>query len=152
MKNIVSSFIFAIALLCTACASKSQAEKSGGAETIFKNYQALEHSFDPAVADLYCDSALIRNVRTYPDGQERTLELPGAKYKELIRAAMPLAKSKGDISTYSAVAYAPEADNVRVTATRYSVLKKYSSPMSLLIGACNGGEWAILEELGESQP
>jgi hypothetical protein len=152
MRNIATSFVLVVALLCAACASTSPPQAPSQAKTIFGNYQSLERSFDPAVADLYCDSALIRNVRTYPDGKKRTLELPAPKYKELIRSAMPLAKAKGDYSTYSGVTYAPEGDNVRITATRYSVLKNYSSPMSLLVGACNGGDLAILEEIGESQP
>ncbi len=152
MKSIPTSLALAFALFGTACASTSQSHAPSQAETLFSNYVSLERSYDPAVADLYCDSALIRNVRTFPDGQKRTLELPATKYKELIRVAMPLAKAKSDYSTYSGVAYAPEGDNVRVTTTRYSNMKKYSSPMTLLVGACNGGDWGILEELSESIP
>ncbi len=152
MKIIVSSFCWVAALLITACASAAPSQSPSRAEGVFKTYQSLGGSFDPAVADLYCDTGLIRNIRTYPDGQKRKLEMPATKYKELIRSVMPLAKSRGDISTYSSVAYSPEADNVRITATRYSVLKDYSSPMSLLVGACDGGDWGILEELSESQP
>ena len=152
MKSIATSLAFFLALLATACASTAQSQASGRAEALFNDYSSLERSYDPTVADLYCDSALIRNVRTFPDGQKRTLELPATKYKELIRIAMPLAKAKSDYSTYSGVAYASEGNNVRITATRYSNMKKYSSPMSLLVGACNGGAWAILEELSESIP
>ena len=129
-----------------------QAQTGKPAQAVLASYQALERSFNPDVADLYCDTAVIRNIRTYPGGHQRTLELPAPKYKALLRAAMPLAAAKGDYSTYSKVAYAPEGDNVRITATRYSVVKKYSSPISLLVGSCNGGEWLILEELSQSQP
>lgn len=135
-------------LLCTSL----QAQAKNPAEAVFASYQSLERSFNPDVADLYCDTAVIRNVRTYPDGQQRTLELPAPKYKELIRAAIPQARLKGDYSTYSQVTYVPEGDSVRITATRYSVVKQYSSPISLLIGSCNGGDWAVLEELSQSQP
>ena len=65
---------------------------------------------------------------------------------------MPLAKAKGDYSIYSNVTFSEEGQNVRVKATRYSVLKKYSSPLSILIGPNEQGQWLILEELGESQP
>jgi len=126
--------------------------QAGPAEDIFSQYQSLEKAFDPRAADLYCDSAVIRNVRTYPDGQQRALELPAPKYKALVRAAMPLAKAKGDSSTYSQVTYTPEGNGIRINAMRYSLLKQYSSPISLLVGACNGGQWAILEELSQSQP
>lgn len=128
------------------------AADSDRGERLFAEYQARERAFDPDAADLYCDTALIRNVRTYPDGQQRTLELPASQYKGLIRQAMPLAKARGDGNTYSDIAYAPEGDGVRVTASRYSLLKHYSSPISILFGDCGAGEWGILEELSESRP
>lgn len=139
-------------LISALLASQAFAQPQNKAQQIFERYQALERSFDPAVADLYCSTALIRNTRTYPNGTQRALELPVGKYQEVIRATMPLAKAKGDYSTYSSVVYTPEGSGVRVTASRYSVLKQYTSPVSLLIGPCNGGDWAILEELSQSQP
>lgn len=147
MKNIIAIIFSALLISAPVFASElSQAEQ------IFAQYQARERAFDPAAADLYCDTALIRNVRTYPDGQQRKLELPAPKYKELIRMATPLAKAKGDYNTYSDIVFNPEGNNVRVTASRFSALKQYSSPISLLVGACNGGGWSILEELSQSQP
>ncbi len=133
------------------CAGPLPAQTVGPAQALFARYQSLERSFNPSVADLYCDTAVIRNVRTYPGGQQRTLELDAPKYKALIRASMPLAKAKGDYSTYTKVAYSPAGKNVRITATRHSVLKQYSSPISLLVGSCNG-KWRIMEELSRSQP
>lgn len=122
------------------------------AERIFTEYQERASAFDSSAANLYCDTAIVRNTRTYPDGQQRTLELPAPKYKELIRAAMPIAQARGDTNKYSDVSYQQEGTNVRITATRYSELKRYSSPLSLLVGACNGGNWMVLEELSESRP
>ena len=140
-----------VVLLCLV-AAPAAAQDQGHAQSVFDQYQSREKAFDPSMADLYCDTALIRNVRTYPDGQKRTLELPATKYKELIRAAMPLAQAKGDFSTYSDTTFSPEGGGIRVTATRYSVTKKYSSPLSLLIGDCGAGTMGILEELSHSQP
>ncbi len=142
----------AVVIIAALASAPAFGQSKGAAEAIFSRYQSLEKSFDPDAADLYCDSALIRNVRTYPDGQQRTLELPAPKYKALIRAAMPLAQAKGDVNTYSDVTFTPEGNGVRIHATRYSLLKQYSSPLSLLVGACNGGSWAILEELSQSRP
>jgi hypothetical protein len=65
---------------------------------------------------------------------------------------MPLAKEKGDRSTYSDVAYTQDRERVRITATRYSELKKYSSPISLLVGPSDDGKWLIFKELSESRP
>ena len=122
------------------------------AATLFEAYVRLEHAFDPALADLYADTAVIRNRRIYPTGQERVLEIPAATYKELIRSALPLAEARGDRSTYSDTGYAVEGSNVRITTTRFSELKQYSSPLSLLVGPAPDGRWLILEELSESRP
>jgi hypothetical protein len=65
---------------------------------------------------------------------------------------MPVAKARGEYSTFSNVKYVPEGGNVRVTATRYSELKKYSAPHSVVIGACNGDGWGILDETSETRP
>lgn len=141
----------AIALTILCVSSLASAQTKTEAAAVFAQYQALERAFDPAVADLYCDNALIRNVRTYPNGQQLTLELPAPKYKELVRTAMPLAKTKGDYSTYSNVEFSPAGDHTRISASRYSVLKNYSSPILLLVGQC-GSKFGILEEISQSQP
>lgn len=142
MKNI------AFAALAFALAAPALAQSE--AEALFVKYKTLERAFDPDVVNLYCDTALIRNVRSYPDGQQRTLELPAPKYKELIRYAMPMAKAKNDVNTYSEVAFSQEGGNTRITAKRYSEMKKYSSPISLLVGKC-GNAVGILEELSQSK-
>ena len=122
------------------------------AKQLFDRYVALEHAFDAKAADLYAEDAIIRNKRTYPTGQIREITIPAPEYKELIRAAMPLAKTRSDTNTYSDVRYVEESSRVRITATRYSNLKNYSSPISLLVGPSDGGDWLIYEELSESRP
>jgi hypothetical protein len=140
------------ALFTTTTTNIAFAGSIDRAQDVFAQYGKREAAFDSAVADLYSDTALIKNKRTYPTGQVREVTFPAAQYKFLIRSAMPLAKAKGDYSTYSNVTFSEEGQNIRVKATRYSVLKKYSSPLSLLIGSNGQGQWLILEELGESQP
>ncbi len=122
------------------------------APALFERYVALEHAFDPAVADLYADTALIKNRRTYPTGQVREATLPATKYKEIIRTAMPVAKARDDRSLYSTVTYTPEGTGVRIKASRYSVLKQYTSPISLLVAPDPKGTWLIVEEITESRP
>jgi hypothetical protein len=78
--------------------------------------------------------------------------MPAPKYKELIRQAMPLARARGDRSTYSDCKYEEVGRDVRITYTRYSELKKYSSPLTLVVGPTRQGEWQIVEELSESRP
>jgi hypothetical protein len=122
------------------------------AKALFERYISLEHTFDPAVAELYSDEAVIRNKRTYPNGQVRELTMPASKYKELLRKAMPISKLRGDTSNYSDVSYALEGNGVRIKADRFSNLKKYHSPISILVKPSKTGEWLIYEELSESQP
>jgi hypothetical protein len=130
----------------------SHASEKASAQALFQRYQQLAHAYDPTLADLYCDTAVVRNTRVYPDGNTRTLELPAPRYKELVRASMPVAEQRGDRSTFSDVKFLPEGDAVRITASRYSVLKDYTSPVSLKMGACEDRDWGILEEITESRP
>ena len=122
------------------------------AKQLFDQYVALGHAYDPGVADLYADDALIRNKRTYPTGEVREMTVPAAKYKTLIRQVMPLARARGDRSTYSDVSYTAEGGRVRIKASRFSELKNYTSPLSVLVGPSPGGKWLIYEELSESRP
>jgi hypothetical protein len=122
------------------------------AKALFEKYTSLGQAFDPKIADLYADTALIQNRRVYSGGKDRVLTVAAAEYKKLIKAALPLGKERGDKNTYSKVQYAVEKDRVRIKATRYSELKKYSSPLSLLVGKDENGDWLIFEELSESRP
>ncbi|MCD6024253.1 MAG: hypothetical protein K0Q91_1169 [Fibrobacteria bacterium] len=149
----------AIALVMGMVLDDSSAATTAGkkvlvanAEALFKNFVELEHAYDPAVADLYSDSALITNKRTYPTGQVREMSMPATQYKAIIRKWMPLAKSRGDRSTYSECMYTALEKRVRIQCTRFSELKKYSSLYILVVGPDSAGKWLILEEFSESRP
>ena len=123
------------------------------AKELFERFQRLERAYDPKVADIYADEARIVSIRKSPFGRpDRKMELSGAQYKAIIRNAMGTARARGDVSTYSEVAYSPEGERVRIECTRYSELKKYSSPYSLLVAPTEQGEWLIFEEYSESKP
>jgi len=139
-----------IGMMFTALAWGQSA--TDAAKQLFDQYVAFGHAYDPGVADLYADDALIRNKRTYPTGEVREMTVPAAKYKTLIRQVMPLARARGDRSTYSDVSYTAEGGRVRIKASRFSELKNYTSPLSLLVGPSPGGKWLIYEELSESRP
>ncbi len=146
MKNIL--FTLAVTMLTLSGHAGSATNE---AKQVFASYVELERKFDPAVADLYADDAVIKNVRRYPDGTSRTMSLPAPTYKQLVRGAMPLAKERGDTNKYSDVGYREEGGKVRIVATRYSELKKYSSPLSMLV-AKKDDKWLIVEEISESKP
>jgi hypothetical protein len=122
------------------------------AARLFERYVALGRAYDAALAELYDDNALIRNKRTYPGGEVREMTMPAGQYKSLLRKALPLAQARGDRSTYSDVRYTREGERVRISAARYSELKKYTSPLVLVVGPAAGGRWLIYEEHSESRP
>ena len=145
-----------VILLASAAASSVLAQQEGGsvdrAKALFARYVQLEQAYDPALADLYADNAVISSKRVYPNGEVRQQTFPPQQYKQLIRQAIPLAKARGDRSTYSRCVYEPQGARVRITCYRYSELKNYTSPYTLVVGAGRAGEWQILEERSESRP
>ena len=121
------------------------------AKKLFETLQLKSDAFDSSVADCYADHATMKNTRHYPDGRTRVLEMTGAKYKKMLRAAMPLAKAREDRSEFRDVAY-EEADGVIVvTASRWSVLKQYESPYLAHIEVVEGVAKIVKEET-ESKP
>lgn len=128
------------------------AEARAKAEQLWNRYVSLEAAFDPAVADLYADDALIRNRRAYPTGEVREATVPAPQYKQLVRQAIPLAKEKNDTSRYTGCTYTAEGARVRIICNRFSVLKNYTAPISLLVGPGPAGGWLIFEELSVSRP
>jgi hypothetical protein len=122
------------------------------AKALFEKYVALEHAYDPAVAELYSDKAIISSVRIYPDGRERPMQIPVAFYKSLIVQGMPIAKTRGDKSQYLNVEYLLDGEVVRVKTTRYSELKDYESPFVLVIGEDDTKNAIILEEHTVTRP
>lgn len=133
-----------------AKSTESAAERQ--AHALFDRFVELGETFDPAMADLYADTAKITNRRVLPDGTSREMAMPAPSYRTLLRRIMPAAKESNDIDRYSEVRYTVEGDNVRIRATRHSVLKDYSAPHMLLVGPDTDGTWRILEESGESRP
>ena len=146
------SLLTILTLILISVSDAVGASPEDEAKKLFERYVDSERTFDPAVSELYSDDAKIQNKRTYLDGSTRVSMMPAPKYKELIRATMPLAKARGDTNQYSEVKYVSEGQKVRITATRFSNLKKYSSPISLLVGPSPEGKWLIFEELSESKP
>jgi hypothetical protein len=147
----VALLVLSLTALVAAQGAPS-ADARANAEQLWNRYVSLEAAFDPAVADLYSDDAVIRNRRTYPTGEVREANVSAAQYKALVRQAIPLAKAQNDTSRYTACTYAAENARVRIVCTRFSVLKNYTSQISMLVGPGPGGGWLIFEELSESRP
>lgn len=147
--------VVAMALATAAPTSEAVAQKNKDpriekAKELFERYVTLEQAFDPAIANLYSEDAVIRNKRTSPTGEVRETTITASQYKEKARIAMPFAKARGDVYGYSEITYTIEGDGVRITAQRYSERKKSFSPLSIAVRPNSAGEWWIYEELTES--
>jgi hypothetical protein len=119
----------------------------------FARYVALSDAFDPAVAELYADRAVIRSVRRYPHGLERAIELGGVEWKAMVLKAMPLAKAHNDRSQFKDPSFQPQAGGIKISAQRYSLRKCYLDPNYYMVVARSAtGGLEIIEEYSETQP
>lgn len=122
------------------------------AQRLFKQYTDLEKSYDPAQAELYAPTAVIKDTRVYQDGESKTLTWTGENYKQIIKAQLPVARARNEQYVYSQVSYSKEGNNVRVRCTRSLPAKKYSSPLEMVFAPSQKNGLKIVEELCQSQP
>ncbi|MCP4130843.1 MAG: hypothetical protein GY754_07660 [bacterium] len=155
MKKFILVILFIIAIFpgCSKKPAHNAIDKvvAKSPQELFEKYQKLADDFDSSVTDLYSDSAKIINNRKYPDGKYKIIKLDGMEYKSLIKKAMPFAELRNDLNTFSNVSFKNENQKVRIDSTRYSKLKDYSSPVSLLVEKDTDGNWTIIEEISESK-
>ena len=154
MKRALTAILAILALCQVAEAAKTAAPQGDPipkAKAFFQHYVELEHAFDPAIADLYSDQAVIKSTRYLADGKVVPMTVPAVSYKKALRNYIATkARQIGDVSNYTNDVYTVEGKRVRITVTRYSSLQKVSSPVSLLVGPDPAGKWLIYEELSES--
>ena len=79
----------------------------------------LADEFNPLMANLYSDYALIQNTILNSDGSQKTRLIPALYYKSIIANAMQMAKEMGDTYTYSDLEFKMECNRVRVTYVRH---------------------------------
>jgi hypothetical protein len=151
MDRLVVVLAATVALVSLAAAQELSGDARARAEQLWARYVALDAAFDPAVADLYADDAVIRDRRLHATGSDE-VSVPGALYKTLLRRAISTAKARNAVNQYSDCSYAAVRTRVRIVCTRFSALKGSTSPVSLLVGPGPSGEWRIFEEKSESRP
>jgi hypothetical protein len=147
---LVPVLALALGQIAAAKAPAAQADPIAKAKALFRRYVEMEHAFDPAIVALYSDTAVILNRRVLQNGQVVPLTIPASRYKQVVRDGMPKAREQGYVSTYSGDTYTREGDRVRINVIRYFAPKRYSSPMSLLVGPDARGRWIIFEQQSES--
>jgi hypothetical protein len=158
MKRAVIAILALFVLCQIAAAAKAAASRTAPkgdlipkAKAFFQRYVELEHAFDPSIADLYSDEAVIKATRYLPDGKIIPMTIPVSRYKKVLRDYIGTrARQLGDVSNYTNDTYDQEGNRVRIKVTRYSSIEKVSSPVSMLVGPDATGKWLIYEELSES--
>ena len=119
----------------------------------FQEYIGMGENFDTSIADLYLDSAIIRNLRRYPNGSEKSMQLTGVQWKALITKVMPVAKARGDKSTFSHIIISIDGKQAKIKANRYSNIKCYTDTgYFMIIERQSDGKYKIVEEYMETQP
>lgn len=151
-SNYGRGLLFALGVLFLSPITSWATFPQDAAQTLMKEYMRLEASYSEKLVELYDDTAVIRNVRTYANGVQHQIDLPGATYKQMIRKVLPLARQRGEFSRYKEIQYqALSEERVRVTATRRAMSKGYDSPIAWVVGPNDQGRWVIWEEVSESR-
>lgn len=151
MRTLAVLLIPALMAAPALLAEAPSEERVAQARALFETYVELEHAFDPAVADLYADDAIIRHTLRDPAGPDQEREWSGVEYKRQLRQVMPLAERLGDKSRYSEVTYEPRDDGtVSIRGVRLSERTGKTSPFELVVAPHPEGPWVIVEEIAES--
>jgi len=110
-----------------------------------QKFVQLEENLDPAMFALYMPTSKIIIKREYPFGEERILEMSGEQYINLGKAALPLARARGDRNEYSDL-------SILLKMKRYSFIKQETYDHELTIRKDVNGIIKIIEERGQSNP
>ena len=122
------------------------------AQRVFKQFTDLERAYDPSQAELFASNAVIKDTRVYQDGQNKTLTWNGDNYRQIVKAQLPVAKSRAEQYSYSQLNFSHEGNNVRLKCSRASSTKKYAAPMEMVFAPSGKpGGWKIVEENCQSQ-
>lgn len=127
-----------IALLFIASGAQSEATK---ARAVFDEIQEHATEYDPGISSFYADDAVITASR-----DERAMSLNGAQYAKLVELAMPVAKTRGDRSSFSNIRVEPVNGVWRIRADRYSHLRCYTDDSYSMDLAQRDGKWVIVAE------
>jgi ketosteroid isomerase-like protein len=140
-----------VILIWSAFCGVAAADPVAEGLALFREYERRSAQFDATLTELYADDALILSRRV-TGSTARELSFRGDQWKQMIRLGMPVAKLRGDTNRYTNVSARQFGSDVIVTAQRYSELKRYTSPLTLVLRRSGDGAWKIVEESSETQP
>lgn len=136
-------FLMIVLLAATPFA---HAGKTDEVHEFFDHLVERTNAFDASVADLYSPDARIIAV---VDSSDR-VEITGSQLKQIANQVMPIAKKRGDTSTYKKVKVLPQGEGFRITAVRFSAAKCVTDPNYHLDVMRHDKSWQVVEEYGET--
>lgn len=117
----------------------------------FNDFQARAAAFDVSFVEHYTDEATIRTVRKMNDGSEKTLSLPGKRWKALIRDSIDIARQRDDRSDFSEVKVELNEQGATIRAQRYSRVKCYQdTAYYMVVSPAADGQLQVVEEYMET--
>jgi len=123
------------------------------AQALFKQYQALEDTYDATLQNLYANTADIRMLKIHPDGQQEGLHIPINQYKQRLDQLMPLAKANSDKGLYYGIEYVPMTQFVQIKSKRKALPSNETGFVHLVVGPSDPkhpeNRWQIYEEYFE---
>ena len=135
-----------------ACHDEPRTPEEHG-RRFFEELVALERRYDPALADLYADSARIAKHRRLPDGTLQYGSMTGAEHKPALRRWFPGAVQRGARNEYSDVRYKDLGNGfVQITMRQRQLPKDFTTDVELVVGPGPTGQWLIWEDRSEAPP
>lgn len=118
------------------------------AKAFVDTYISMNRTFDPKLADLFSDKAVIKQHQIDAKGKTTEVTLVTAKYKESLRNDFPkqVSVKDGQYIYFTDVEVKPEGDAFRATGRVNSKRWPVSRPFSLLVKQLESGGWQIIEE------
>jgi hypothetical protein len=134
--------------LCAASQAQERPDASlERARQVIESYVSLERAYDPRLADLYADEAVIKANQAGPNGESQWVTAQGWQYKKMVRDAMPRFRAQGFKASYSGARYEMSGKNVRVSVMQYVDKSRSSYPIQWTIGPGRTSQWLILEQV-----
>jgi len=128
---------------CALGAGKTEAE----GKAFWAHVLQLVDEYDPAVADLYADDAVVKNVLVDANGKKRENSMEPARFKALLRTQLPRLRGTGRHSVYSGCTYTPVAQGLRIECERRPGPQEPAHHVSVRVSKDALGRWRIREEI-----
>ncbi|MEM9255897.1 MAG: hypothetical protein AAGA91_10630 [Pseudomonadota bacterium] len=138
-------------VLFLAVAIPAHSADEAAYRAFFERYAALNEAYDPALADLYANEAVILAARKTSVGSEQIMRLEGRRWKELVAANLEQARQRGDRSEFSDIEVTLQGRQATITASRYAVLSCFTDDRYyMIVKTVETGSIEIVEEFVET--